>query len=831
MALSDCIADIRAAAGRALSDDEILRILDALDRRARAKRAASQLDGVEAALRQAADELGAEERLAALIEKRNRHINIQRKLSRFSRYAASGGQEAEALRAMNVGAEGAAPGLARSVDAERIAIEGELTGPLVGELRQAGLLKVLRRRREAFDRDVARELWRLSDPAAEASGNRLAATTARILGKYQELARLLQNDAGAYIRKLPGWIVRQSHDAWRIAHAASGALRRGGTEADFLAWRDFILPRLDDRTFLEVGPESAARDQFLRQVWVNLVSGVHAKAHGAGDWLGGFTGPGNLAKRVSEERVLHFRSADDWFDYNQRFGRGSLLDAIMEGLGAAARNTALMRTWGTNPEAAFKADLQQLQVRARDRGDFDTVKSLAGWRTRSQFDVLTGAVDIPGAPNFAVIAAAARALIVMAKLGGVVLSSFPDIPLRASALRHHGINYLEGVRNGFESLLKGRRKGEERELADYMAVGIDGALGAMLARFSAVDSIPGRLSKHVDRFFRLNFLAWWTDSMKTGAGLMLSHNLARNAGKAFDELGPDLRRALGRYGIEAAAWDRIRASEVREIAGKAYLTGEDLADDELRRTLRMYFVDSVNEAMNIGGAREKAITTGGLQAGTPLGEASRFFWQFKAYPLTFVTRQLNRELRRKGAADVVGIVALILGTTTFGYLSTSAKSVARGLLPPDPLSAEGFGAAMAQGGGLGIYGDFLLGQYNRFGGGGIETIGGPAIGIAGELARVFGGARDAITNERQQLVDVGPRAARFVVNQLPYINLFYTRQALDWLILYQMQEAMNPGFLERFERRVEREQGRSFIFRPSEAIPRGGGDRLFEGIR
>src|SRR5262249_148881 len=160
-----------------------------------------------------------------------------------------------------------------------------------------------------------------------------------------------------------------------------------------------------------------------------------------------------------------------------------------------------------------------------------------------------------GSPTVAAAAAAARSLFVLAKLGGVTLSAFPDLPIRASALRHHGVGYLEGLQNGFESILKGRRSGEQRAIADSLGVGSEGATGSTVARFSAVGGIPGRLSNLVDKFFRLNLLTWWTDAMKTGAGLMLARNLARNVGNGWDALAPDLRRSLGRYGIDAGAWE------------------------------------------------------------------------------------------------------------------------------------------------------------------------------------------------------------------------------------------------------------------------------------
>jgi hypothetical protein len=57
-----------------------------------------------------------------------------------------------------------------------------------------------------------------------------------------------------------------------------------------------------------------------------------------------------------------------------------------------------------------------------------------------------------------------------------------------------------------------------------------------------------------------------------------------------------------------------------------------------------------------------------------------------------------------------------------------------------------------------------------------------------------------------------------LISNTPFMNLFYTRIVLDYLILYQIQEALDPGSLRRMERRVEREQGQEFLLAPSEVV-------------
>lgn len=829
MAYEDCLAAVRKAAKGKLSDDDIADLAEELHDRLRKK--AKGLKSEEELISETIQELNQADARAAFLEKRQRAINLLRKEQRFNAYGQQApGKEGLALSALNVGSERGFIGAGRSVDAQAHALAGELTGPLLNELRKDGVLDLLKQAGPEFERDVANEMWRLAGGIARDTGNEVAKKAGAIFAKYQEAARNMQNQAGAFIGKLPGWIVRQSHDQLRIARAG------------LAEWRRIIEPRLASETF--EGIEN--RDDFFRGLFVNLASGNHIKSSGASDdWLAGFKGPANLAKKASAQRSLHFKSADAWFEYNEKFGSQSLLDGIVSGLRNAGRNTALMRVWGTNPRAAFQRDVEELILKAKDRGDLKAIKELNGARIRAQFDEIEGSGDIPVNPALAAWGRGIRAVQSMAKLGGQLLSQFPDLAVRASTLRHNGINFLEGVQDGFASILRGRGTDEQKEIAELTGVGIEGTLGGIHGRAWNGDGGFGKISKLMDTFFRLNGATYWTDAQSTGIGLMLSRHLALNQEKAFADLHSSLQISLGRYGIQKEHWRILQRTETKLAEGENYLTPEavrDVPDEhfdallskpsrkpkilayqraearrDLETSLRTYYVDQVAEAMTAPGARERALVLQGTKGGTAIGEALRFVTQFKLYPVTYVSRHLGREILRNGEVDKTGLAQLIVSTTALGYLSMVAKDIVKGRQPRDPRDAATWGAAFKQGGGAGIYGDFLFGEYNRLGGGLVETLAGPTAGSVGEIARVWAAS---IRGE-----DARALGLRALVNNTPFANLFYTRQALDYLVLYQMQEALNPGFLQRMERRIKNDNNQRFYLQPSSVIARGGGFR------
>jgi len=825
MPLQDCISEIVTASGGRIDEAEAERMLNAVVDRAR--RYERRMSRAEAAIKAGRD-LADEARIAAAYNRRDAALNALVRDRLDARVTP--GKEAEAVRAILSGVEGRGRGLADSIDAEAHATAGRLVGGVVADLREAGLLKAVLGRNKVFERDIGREMWRIEDPAAgRPTGNGIAVQVAEILHRHQETARILENQAGARIGKLEHYVTRQSHDMEKIR--GLGWTGEADTERAFEAWRDHIVPLLDEKTFEGV----ADREQFLKHVFSNLASGIHETATGAA----GFIGPANLGKKLSAERVLHFKDADAWLDYNERFGRGNVVDSVLRGLEMAGRNTALMRALGTNPGAMFEGWRKSLAETARDRGDFKTSDALVSKRTQNLMDIVSGKAALPDNMTIAYYGRLLRTMQSLAKLGGVVLSSLPDLAVNAASLRHSGVPLFEAYTNQVLSVLQGRRSGETRQIADNLAVGIDGMVARLMSRFAAEQRL-GTASKMVELFHRANFLSFWTDSLKTGAGLMLSHNLARNAGSEFDALPRRLQTTLRRYGIEGPEWDALRATDMRAADGKHYMMpGEvaNLPDDAIRHLaktaepkqgelarirsdlqtkLGSYIIDTTREAMTEPTAANRTITAAGTP-GTLQGEALRMLMQFKTYPMTFIQRSLGREVRRDGV-DVAGLAHLIVATSLLGYVSMTAKEYAKGRNRRQP--EEGWDwvklgmAAMVQGGGLGIYGDFLFGEASRTGGGAIESFLGPTIGTAGEIERTFKAIRDGSdTKTRWELG--ASHGLQLLKNNTPFLNLFYTRAALDYFVLHRLQEAMNPGYLRRYEEKIKKENNQTFWLRPT----------------
>ena len=121
-------------------------------------------------------------------------------------------------------------------------------------------------------------------------------------------------------------------------------------------------------------------------------------------------------------------------------------------------------------------------------------------------------------------------------------------------------------------------------------------------------------------------------------------------------------------------------------------------------------------------ARVRAITTAGQGRATVAGQGIRTIMMLKSFPITIALTHLHRAAFQATAGQKLQYLGLMMTTTTvLGALALQAKDIAAGREPRPMDNKEFFAAAVAQGGGIGIFGDYLFSDVNRFGGGPLRS--------------------------------------------------------------------------------------------------------------
>lgn len=836
--LTQCEQTVNKAAGRDLSEEEMGRLVSAMENTVKRIRAENEGISLEAAALRAAEEISNAEKLANVIEARNKALNTRIAAQRLAFIRDSFPDRPDiGLSAILVGRNEARTGSRSSASAEQFQLRSKYLSGLNHDLEQAGVLKYLAS--GSNDAEVADAMWRLGKGQSTDGLMKESVKIAEIITKWQEAARLDANKAGAWIRKMPGYIARQSHDMMKLRNAG------------YAAWRDSIMPKLDPVTFEGV----ADKDAFLRNVYDGLASGVHLASEKP-DWMKGFKGSQNVARRASQERVLHFMDGRSWFEYNREFGVGSVRESIYGGLEASARNTGLMRILGTNPEnmVNYLADTISADLKGNE-------KALAAFNDarrssiKNQMAEITGQTNIPGSSALARFGSTTRAVDSMLKLGGAMISSFNDLASNALELRYQGKNFMSALTESIQGRLKRYSSEEQKEILSSLGVYADSMRDEILQRFSGDVTLPGKVARLQRQFFRLNGLNWWTDASRNTTATMISHWLAGNSKSPHASLNADLKRALDLHGIGEAEWNIYRTMDMKGSEWRTFMTPDGIesvpdeviakyvsdrnisvnersianARSELGDKLRGYILDRVMVAMTEPTARTRAFMKQGTQPGTVQGELIRFIGQYKSFTASFMQQALGREvfgrgytpaplgesrwgsvtnaLFKSGKGEMVGLAQVALWMTFFGYLSMQTKLMLKGQTPR-PADAKTFLAAAAQGGGLGIFGDFLFGEANRFGNGPITSLAGPVAGSADQLVTLFQNARSGDAKAGDFF--------RFTVDHTPFINLFWSRPILNYLFLNQLQESLSPGSLHRYEQNIRKNQGNDFLIPPSQ---------------
>ena len=824
--MADCLKVVDAANKGRLDDSQLEEILIELNAEKKARKAESALSDIESAIFEKGLLLAKNAELAKKIEKRNRYLNIiieQRIMSTVEAADELVSDPSLGLESVLVGTNAPFAGASRSTDSINSGLVGAYLGGFIADLKKSGLFIKFNNMKGSFEREVANVLGdlNLKTPVGVAEASADAKSLGKIMFKYQRAALLRENKAGAFIRLKEGRVVQASHDQRRM-------VKLGADE-----WKNYIRGKLDyDK--MDIAPDRV--EEFLNSAYNAIVSGVRRGAE-TEEISKAFKGPGNLAKRESASGVFTFKSPNDWYDYDQKFGKASLREAFLQDIQSASRATALMETLGTNPQAMVDRVVKRMENKYRD--DPKKLKKIKreGIVTgvvqfQSALDEITGDVNIGSHTPIARFLHGYRSWQTMAKLGGAWVSALSDVAFIASNRIYQGRSLMGAWGDGFSAVFKGMNKGEMRDFADRLGVGIEGQLGDFMSRFNAADDVPGKTSKLMSTFFKLNLLQPWTESNKRGVTLMIANDLGREATKRFDKLPEDLKRILNIYGIDQKGWELARKGAKKGPDGRTYLIPGEIPDLKIRENVFALLVSEADNSVPTPGARERAIIRAGYRPGTRAGETIRFLMQFKSFGVTALTKSVGRQVYgygaktpreqfQRGLGANMGIINTVVGTTFLGYYVMQLKELAKGR-DMRPASPETFLAAALQGGGLGLYGDFLFGEANRYGGGTLATLAGPGIATASEVIDLLQRTRGVVAGGEE---DLGGDVVRLFKGNTPYANLFYTQQTVNYLLWYQLQETLNPGYLRRMERRAKSQNDQTYWLPPTSIIKTGGGLR------
>jgi hypothetical protein len=599
-----------------------------------------------------------------------------------------------------------------------------------------------------------------------------------------------------------------------------------------------------------------------------------------------YEGTYNIAKGLSHARVTDWKSPKDWVDHMREFGGGqSIFSHFMtRTFDHGARSLALMDRFGENAEGNFQSllDWAVKELRDKDVDEFNKFKSQIP-RLQQAFKFLTGEANMPVNVHRAELVNGLLTWESVSHLGGLGVTHGTALPLTASAAlkTHAGVNHLEGIRNVIGSMFESRGSESKQDIGAGAGAFVHGHLMAIQRHWRKDTGIPGALSWGAAHFLRMTGFNYLIDHAQGYGGKYYIMNLlAESASKEFHELEPHLQDMLPRYGIGKELWDLMREVGPVEADGRKYLTPDaamNIDPAKIEQILRdkgaqwpgrelfketgypeefqkqidlavkqyqweaadsyMMYLNDIADGMTVTpGIKEREIASRILPNHGP-GEwgwvVRRAIAQFKMWPLAAIHQILIKNYYHSlSRPEMLGNFGFIIGLTLLGGVARNSLNDYLSGRPQrsyDPLTSDGWLGLLsgaAAGGGLGIWGDFLLGSLNRAGADMWATAAGPLTSDVNAFYKIIHRGLADILNKNAKpgttLNHLLPDLAHFTVNHIPFANLVYIKGALDYLLFYHMFEAASPGWWERTNRRLEKEQGRTMYgYTPGGRIPYG----------
>ena len=338
----------------------------------------------------------------------------------------------------------------------------------------------------------------------------------------------------------------------------------------------------------------------------------------------------------------------------------------------------------------------------------------------------------------------------------------------------------------------------------------------------------------------------WTFQHQAAMGIAVGKKLAMDSHLPWEKLEPRRQEILTHYGFSPAEWDVLRETKFkwadtgedvitagkmweltdeqagRLVEGKKTQASLDRVRDDLATKLDFYIYDAVNEAVPTPTAAVRSIRT---PNGTQRGEWGREFAElvmvFKGFPIKAGMTMARQANAIGGMGGVWHALTLVSEAAVLGYLSGIAKDVLRGRTPKRLFDLNGDGSlrqinpsimfdSVLRGGGLGIFGDLLLSDYDRRYRGALEIGAGPVLGEAANVLNLFGQAKRTVLGQEKP-ESLGYQSFRMVENNLPIVGMFPLKSVMEYFVMWQIKEALSPGVFRRTEKNVEKQNHQEYF--------------------
>ncbi|MGE8600972.1 MAG: hypothetical protein ACN6N2_16680 [Acinetobacter calcoaceticus] len=418
----------------------------------------------------------------------------------------------------------------------------------------------------------------------ENTGDALAKNISDKMGDVFETMRDRFNRNGGDIGKLDNWGLPQTHNLEKIAQA--------GKEA----WVSKAESLIDTRQYVHENGDYYSQQEIrsLLEYSYDTLSSDGANKIEVGRQATG-AGTSKVTNRHGESRVLHFKDAESWLEYQSDFGGMQFVDLVEAHINGLSKDIAMVENLGSNPKTALKILMDAAANKDWSKGVEANKTNNSRKRAQVMFDEFSGG-NSPQSQVLANLGLAYRSMNVASMLGGTTIASIADQATIAKTASVHDLSYRKAFGELIGQLNPANKA--DRELAHSLGLATEEMLGSiarwsddgLTASYGKSEKLARISSGVATQVMRVSFLNALTSASKVGFTKQLMEKYGRlSRSKAWNDLDPQDRELLSNTGLNERAWQVFQIAEpVVDRKGNQLMSARsiyEIPDEKLLATM------------------------------------------------------------------------------------------------------------------------------------------------------------------------------------------------------------------------------------------------------
>lgn len=657
----------------------------------------------------------------------------------------------------------------------------------------------------------------------ERTGDQTASEFAKAWLKVQDVAVDLFNEAGGSMRRLDRYVPQGQNRVKMLRNEQK--------------WLDMHMKAVDwNRTRWPDGRMIPAdqRMDVLREVYKTLTTDGANKIDPKA-----FRGRGRaVGNQLENHRFLHYADAQGWLDVHETFGDGNIFDVFIGHLQDMSHRTALVQTFGPNPEMTQMNIQSIVRKYAAAEGPQALADAEAVLKNKfdPMFDTIMRANPMDPDSMLGNAVTGTANILTAAQLGSASILAIPGDFVQTAAVRAlNNMGLFDGV--GYYVKTMAADPAFMKQIATQSGFVMDEVVMSTYAstRFTGLATHGPAVSRRVaEGVMRLSLMSGHTRSARWAVQAEFMGLMQRSRSTTFADL--PFRQVMERYGIGPDEWDALRGS-VKAWTPRndvSFLRPIDVLQTDMPNKQALYnkFQGMIYEEARkmvpeatIEGAVTLKDTT---RPDTLVGALLYSFAMYKNFPVSFAMIYGRLGMT---APTVKGRLAFYAGLgasmTLVGALGTQLREMSQGRDPLPMDNAAFMGKALLSGGALSIYGDFLFTGINAFGQGPQDVVAGPLVGFMADttnlvLGDVFQWANTVGSLDEGFESSTASKAVEYARRYTPGHSIWWARLALQRQVFDRLQNIADPNAYKKRQqqmRRRESEQGNSYWWTPGTSSP------------